>query len=132
VNKLLLTWQAATFRKRRAGFALLFSTALLACGSSHAKPAVTAPTSELERVAAQTCENGVMARSKNKSSLDFHHSAAPPPVRKLGEDMVVVLLRFSAKNASGAESGSVAKCVLSADGKKVVVIDIEDASPKGM
>lgn len=127
MDKLLLTWRAAAFPKKLAGFALLFSVAMGACASSHAKPAVAAPASGLEHIAAQTCESGVIARSKNKTTLDFHHSAAPPQVRKLGEDMVVVLLKFSAKNASGAESGSIAKCVLSADGKKLVVIDVEDA-----
>lgn len=135
MNKLLFAWKVSTVWMRVTFFVLLY---LIGMGiydatrpSSPAQVSVAAPVPvnplrELEQVARRACERGVVASATNKSSVDFHYFTFPPQIRKVDDDAVIVVVKFSAKNAFGAESNSLAKCILTSDGRNLKRIAFED------
>jgi hypothetical protein len=71
--------------------------------------------------------DAIEAAATNRSSLDFHSFSSPPVARKMADGRLEVFLKFSAKNSFGAESTSIARCILSGDGKALVELTAQDS-----
>lgn len=92
------------------------------CGKSGA-PSVD----PIETVARHACMDAIENAATNKSSVEFHSFTSPPVVRKIANGQLDVFIKFSAKNAFGSESTSIARCVLSGDGKSLVEFNVQDS-----
>jgi len=85
------------------------------------------PFSEIKTIAIHTCWDAILAGATNKSSVDFKSFTAPPAVKRLPDQSVEVFVKFSAKNGFGAGSNSIARCITSGDGGKLLEITAQDS-----
>jgi len=67
--------------------------------------------------AINNCRGAIEGIAMNPSSVSYHSFTAPPNVREMPDGRLEVFLKFSAKNAYGSEAASIARCVMSGDGK---------------
>lgn len=97
--------------------ALFTLSALAACGKSQT------PSDPLHAVAVQTCKDTIEARAVNRKTVDYLNvDVAPAAAGQLAASIT-----FSAKSEIGAASTMLARCVTSADGKKLVEITVKDS-----
>jgi hypothetical protein len=93
---------------------------LTGCGKSGASD------SPLEAAARRTCMDTIESRAVNKNSISYRSDDTKSPVNKASDGQLDLTLKFSAKNEQGMASSLVARCVVSADGKKLVNIDVRE------
>lgn len=71
---------------------------------------------DINKRAINNCWGAIEGISTNPSSVNFHSFTAPPSVEVMTNGRLQVFVKFSAKNAYGSESISIARCVMTADG----------------
>ena len=96
----------------------LLVVALAGCGKS------AAPVSPLDAAARRTCMDTIESRAINRKSVSY--SGEDPAVAKDAKGQLDVSIKFSAKNEIGMASTMVAKCAVSADGKRLVDIAVKE------
>lgn len=79
----------------------------------------------LEAAARRTCMDTIESRAVNKNSISYRDDKKSP-VNKASDGQLDLTLKFSAKNEQGMASNLIARCVVSADGKKLVNIDVRE------
>jgi hypothetical protein len=99
---------------------LLSLIVLSGCGKS------AATESPLEAAARRTCMDTIESRAVNKNSISYRADDVKSPINKASDGQLDLTLKFSAKNEQGMASSLVARCVVSADGKKLVNIDVRE------
>ena len=80
------------------------------------------PSDPLHAAATKTCKDTIEARAINRKSLDYLSVAVAPSAK--GE--LDVTINVSAKNEIGMASNLLANCVVSANGKTLVGITVND------
>ncbi|SHH19275.1 hypothetical protein [Massilia sp. CF038] len=98
---------------------LLALLALTACSKT------AAPEGPLDAGARRICMDNIESRAINKNSISYQDDPAAP-VTKGANGQLEMTLKFSAKNEQGMASSLVARCVVSADGKKLVDIAVKE------
>jgi len=98
---------------------LLSLICLAGCGK------LSAADSPLESAARRTCMDTIESRAVNKNSISYNtdHKSR---VNIASDGKLDLTLKFSAKSEQGMASSLVARCVVSADGKKLVDIDVRE------
>lgn len=91
-----------------------------ACGKTQA------PENPVDAAVRRTCMDTIESRAINRKSISYQTDDARSPVTKSGNGNLEVSIKFSAKNEIGMASALMAKCVVSADGKKLVDISVKD------
>ena len=81
--------------------------------------------SPLDVAARRTCMDTIESRAINKNSISYH-SEDNKPVNKASDGKLDMTLKFSAKNEQGMASNLIARCVVSADGKTLINIDVRE------
>ena len=103
--------------------ALLLSVSVLAsCGKTGAPAADASP---LDAAARRVCMDTIEGRAIKRDSISYIDGAAVPVVHGANGQLEVTL-KFSAKNEIGMASTLVARCLVSADGKKLVDINVKE------
>ncbi len=97
---------------------VLTALALVACDKA------ATPLDPLQTSARRTCMDTIEARAVNRSSVSY--SADNPAPTKDGQGQLQVALKFSAKNEIGGASSMLAQCLVSADGKTLVSINVTE------
>jgi|GEM_PF-3219952 len=85
-----------------------------------------AAESPLDLAARRTCMDTIESRAINKNSISYRDDDKKSPVHKASDGQLDLTLKFSAKNEQGMASSLIARCVVSADGKKLVNIDVRE------
>lgn len=134
VNKIVLLWNVSSWWLRVWGVALIIIVAASLLQTTTNAFTMQSPQSasagsgdSVNSDARHACWDAIESRATNKSSVDFHSFTAPPVVRKITEGRLDVFVKFSAKNAFGAESTSIARCILSGDGKTLIEFSAQDS-----
>lgn len=85
-----------------------------------------AADSPLEIAARRTCMDTIESRAINKNSISYRDDDKKSAVHKASDGQLDLTLKFSAKNEQGMASSLIARCVVSADGKKLINIDVRE------
>ncbi|HEY0062850.1 MAG TPA: hypothetical protein VGC21_12060 [Telluria sp.] len=96
---------------------ILALLALTACSKT------AAPEGPLDAGARRICMDTIASRAINKSSVSYQDGAAP--VTKAANGQLEMTLKFSAKDEQGMATSMVARCVVSADGQKLINIAVK-------
>lgn len=97
----------------------LFALALVGCGKT------AAPVNPGDAAARRTCTDTIESRATNPTSVSYLGDDVP--VAKNAKGQLSVSIKFSAKNEIGRASTMQAQCVVSADGKSLVDIQVKES-----
>ena len=95
---------------------LLAISLVAGCGKT------SAPADPLDAAARRTCMNTIESRAVNRDSLAYIENDTPATRNPKNE--LEFSIKFSAKDEIGKASTMVARCTVSADGKKLVNIAV--------
>lgn len=106
---------------------------LSAIGSYEAKP-TPLPAQAIEATvpmrladdAMDLCESAVLGSATNRSSVKLKSPYPLPRLTKINNQLVIYT-RFSGKNGFGSESVSLARCVVSVDGRNLIEMSVQDS-----
>lgn len=98
---------------------LLLLLTLAACGKT------PTPASPLDTAARRTCMDVIESRAVNRNSIAYESKDETPVVHQANGELDVSI-KFSAKNEIGSASSLQAQCRVSADGKTLVDIKVQD------
>ncbi len=101
-------------------------TLLAAVLSLAACEKISAPVDPLHDAARRTCKNNIESRAVNPKTVNYLSTNATHPVTKTAKGELDFSIRFSVKNEIGSGSTLLAHCVVSADGKTLVAINVKD------
>jgi hypothetical protein len=112
-------------------FLVLWVLASLVVQPDKAPPLATVQATEqvpdpAER-AINNCRGAIEGIATNPSSISYHSFTAPPNAKAMTDGRLQVFVKFSARNAYGSESVSIARCVMSGDGSTLSEITTQDS-----